>query len=265
MTLSGSFRNQSNDILMEERFKEIIFGRHPVLDAIQSGATVDKVLLQEGVRGDFEKELRHACKASQIPLLVVPKERFAKWVKGANHQGVLAFISPIAFHKLEEVLPGVFERGETPLFLVLDGITDVRNFGAIARTAEVCGAHALIVPRKNTAWINAEAMKASAGALNRIPVCRESSLVVALELLQQSGVQVLASDLQAESYLFDIDFSVPLALVLGSEGEGISPAISKKADTTFKIPQKGLTDSFNVSVAAGIMLYEVLRQRWAAG
>lgn len=245
---------------MEEKYKEIIFGRHPVLDAVRAGLSVDKIMLQQGIRGEFEKEVRHLCKASGIPLLVVPKERFGKWVQG-NHQGIVAFIAPIAFHRLEDVLPGLFERGETPLFLVLDGITDVRNFGAIARTAEVCGAHALIVPAKKTALINAEAMKTSAGALSHIPVCREQSLVNALGYLQQSGVHVVVSDLQAKQYVFELDLTIPVALVLGSEGEGISPAISQLADTSFIIPQRGITDSLNVSVAAGVIMYEAVRQR----
>lgn len=240
---------------------DLIYGRHPVLDAIRAGLPVDKVVLQEGTRGEFEKELRHLCRDFLIPMQVVPKERLAKMASG-NHQGVIAFISPIAFQLIEDVLPALFERSETPLLLILDGITDVRNFGAIARAAEVCGAHALIIPRKKSAQINAEAMKASAGALNHIPVCRESSLVTTIEYLQQSGVEVLVSDLQADQYLFDMDLARPVALVLGSEGEGVGPAIRQAADKTFLIPQKGQTESLNVAVAAGIMLYEALRQRW---
>lgn len=245
---------------MQENYKEIIFGRHPVLDAVRAGLNVDKIMLQQGTRGEFEKEVRSLCKSVGIPLLVVPKERFGKWVQG-NHQGIVAFIAPVPFHRLEDVLPGLFERGETPLLMVLDGITDVRNFGAIARTAEVCGAHALVVPAKKTALINAEAMKASAGALSHIPVCKEPSLVNALEYVKQSGVQVLVSDLQATSFLFDLELQGPVAFVLGAEGEGISPAISQLADKEFIIPQVGKTDSLNVSVAAGMMLYEAVRQR----
>jgi 23S rRNA (guanosine2251-2'-O)-methyltransferase len=252
---------QINLLLMEEQNKEIIFGRHPVLDAIKAGHTVDKVVVQQGIRGEFEKEVRQLCKTMGIPLTTVPKERMGKWTRG-NHQGIIALISAISFYRLEHILPNVFERGEVPLFLVLDGITDVRNFGAIARTAEVCGAHALIVPQKKTAWINAEAMKASAGALGLLPVCREPSLANALDLLRNSGVQVLASDLHAERYLFDMDFCPPTALVLGAEDEGIGPVARQAADHTFVIPQKGQTDSLNVSVAAGMMLYEAVRQRW---
>ncbi len=248
-------------ISMEAQNKEIIFGRHPVLDAVRAGLSVDKVILQQGVRGEFEKEVRQLCKGTGIPMVVVPKERMGKWTRG-NHQGVVALISAISFYRLEQVLPSVFERGETPLFLILDGITDVRNFGAIARTAEVCGAHGLVVPRKHSAWINAEAMKTSAGALAHLPVCREPALGDAVELFKQSGIQVLASDLRAEKYLFDLDLRVPTALILGAEGEGISPALRQVADEIFIIPQKGITDSLNVSVAAGMMMYEAMRQRW---
>lgn len=246
---------------MEVPNKEVIFGRHPVLDAVRAGLSVDKIILQQGVRGEFEKEVRQLCKAEGIPMVVVPKERMGKWTRG-NHQGVVALISAISFYRLEQVLPSVFERGETPLFLILDGITDVRNFGAIARTAEVCGAHGLVVPRKQTAWINAEAMKTSAGALAHLPVCREPGLGEAVELLQQSGIQVLASDLRAEKYLFDLDLRLPVAMILGAEGEGISPALRTAASEVFVIPQRGITDSLNVSVAAGMMLYEAMRQRW---
>lgn len=243
-----------------EKNSEIIFGRHPVVDAIKAGASVDKIVMQQGIRGEFEKELRHLSKAYEIPLQVVPKERLNK-MAGGNHQGVVAFIAPIPFHHLSDVLPGIFERSETPLVVVLDGVTDVRNFGAIARSAEICGAHALVISRKKSAQVNAEALKTSAGALALLPVCRESSMLAAIEMLQLSGIKVLASDLGATQYLADCDLRTPLALVVGAEGEGISPAVAAKADERFLIPQIGQTDSFNVSVAAGIMLYETLRQR----
>jgi 23S rRNA (guanosine2251-2'-O)-methyltransferase len=174
---------------------------------------------------------------------------------------VVALQALIRYQKMEDILPMVFERSQTPLFVLLDGVTDVRNFGAIARTAEVCGAHALVITQKNSAQINPEAMKTSAGALNTIPVCREKSLITVIEYLQQSGIQVLASDLQADKAIYDLDLTAPVAFVLGAEGEGISPAVARKADQTFIIPQKGQTDSLNVSVAGGMMLYEAMRQR----
>ncbi len=239
----------------------LIFGRHPVVDAIQSGAPLDRVYLQQGTRGDFEKELRHLCREHDIPLQYVPKERLSKMVKG-NHQGIVAYLSLLTYHRLESLVPFLFETSETPpLLLLLDGVTDVRNFGAIARSAEVCGAHALVVPKSGSALINADALKTSAGALTRIPVCRENSLVAAVEYLQNAGVQVFASDLQAEKLIFELDFTVPTALVIGSEDEGVQEAILRRVTERFKIPQAGETDSFNVSVAAGIMLYEAVRQR----
>lgn len=238
----------------------IIYGRHPVVEALENGVPIEKVMLQKGIRGEMEKELRHLCKAADIPMLVIPKERLKRYTNG-NHQGVVALQALIRYQKMEDILPMVFERSETPLFILLDSVTDVRNFGAIARTAEVCGAHALVITQKNSAQINPEAMKTSAGALNTIPVCREKSLITVIEYLQQSGIQVLASDLQAEKAIYDLDLTAPIAFVLGAEGEGISPAVARKADQTFIIPQKGQTDSLNVSVAGGMMLYEAMRQR----
>lgn len=238
----------------------IIYGRHPVVEALENGVPIEKVMLQKGIRGEMEKELRHLCKAAEVPMLVIPKERLKRYTNG-NHQGVLALQALIRYQKIEDILPVVFERSETPLFVLLDGVTDVRNFGAIARTAEVCGAHALVITQKNSAQINPEAMKTSAGALNTIPVCREKSLITVIDYLQQSGVQVLASDLQASEAIYDLDLTAPVAFVLGAEGEGISSAVARKADQTFIIPQLGQTDSLNVSVAGGMMLYEAIRQR----
>jgi len=239
---------------------KFIYGRHPVLDALQAGVSIEKVFLQQGIRGELEKELRHLCKSEGIPLKVIPKDRLNRMVSG-NHQGVVASQALIRYYRVEDVLPGIYERSEIPLLLLLDGITDVRNFGAIARTAEVCGAHALVVPQKNSAQINAEAMKTSAGALSHIPVCRETSIVAAIEYLQLSGIRVLASSLHSSHSIYELDLSQPVAFVLGAEGEGISRAVERAADQHFIIPQKGKTDSLNVSVAGGMMLYEAMRQR----
>ncbi|MCB0567408.1 MAG: 23S rRNA (guanosine(2251)-2'-O)-methyltransferase RlmB [Phaeodactylibacter sp.] len=244
----------------KEKDISIIYGRHPVVDALRSGTPIEKVMLQQGIRGEMEKELRHLCRDENVLLQVVPKERLNKIVRG-NHQGVIALQALIRYYRLEDVLPGIYERSETPLIVLLDGVTDVRNFGAIARTAEAAGAQALVIPQKNSAQINAEAMKTSAGALAAIPVCRESSLIAAIEYLQLSGIKVLASDLAASKPLYALDLRQPVAFILGAEGEGISPAVARAADDQFIIPQKGTTDSFNVSVAAGMMLYEAMRQR----
>lgn len=247
---------------MEKKEKNIIYGRHPLVDAVRSGTQVDKILLQQGIRGEFEKDIRFLGREFNIPVQVVPKERLERLVRG-NHQGVIGFLSLIPYYKLEDLLPTIYEKSETPLLLILDGITDVRNLGAIARSAACCGVHGLVIPRKGSAQINAEAIKSSAGALANIPVCRESSLPAAIEFLELSGIQVLASVLKGTKKIYELDLAGPLALIVGSEDKGISPAVRKKVNGLFTIPQKGNIDSFNVSVAAGIMLYEVLRQRGA--
>lgn len=242
--------------------KDLIYGRHPVLEALQSSQPVDKVYLQQGTRGDFEKELRHLCKDLEVPMTIIPQSKLQRMVaRGQNHQGVVAQLAAAAYQKIEDVLPFIYEQGQNPLLLLLDGVTDVRNLGAIARSAEVCGAQAIIIPQKNSAGLTGDAVKSSAGALSRIPVCREKSLVNTVELLQQSGVCVVASDLKADKFLHELDLDQPLCLVLGAEGEGISQGVARAADITFKIPQAGELNSFNVSVAAGILLYEAMRAR----
>jgi len=245
---------------MASKDELIVYGRHPVVDVIRSGKPVDKLLLQQGIRGDFEKEVRHLCKEYEIPFKVVPKDRLAKFSRG-NHQGVIALLSPIQYYKIEDVLPMIYEQSKVPLFLLLDEVTDVRNFGSIARSAEVLGANAIVIPSKGAARINADALKTSAGALSKIPVCRSSSLMKVVEYLQLSGIQVLASSLNASSQLFDLDLELPTAIIIGSEGEGVNPALLRKSDQQFIIPQVGETDSLNVAVATGVILYEVLRQR----
>ena len=243
---------------------DVIYGRHPVLEALAAGQPVDKVYLQQGTRGDFERDLRHACKLHDVPMTVVPQAKLQRMVRG-NHQGVVAQIAAAAYQRVEDVLPQLYERGETPLLLLLDGVTDVRNLGAIARSAEVCGAHSIIIPQKNSAGLTADAVKSSAGALSRIPVCREKSLVNTVELLQLSGVRVVASDLAAADDLRDVSLTGPLCIVMGAEDEGISQGVARAADTTFRIPQVGEMNSFNVSVAAGILLFEAMEARLARG
>ena len=239
---------------------DLIYGRHPVLEALNAGRPVDKVFLQSGTRGEFEKDLRAACKLHEVPMTIIPQGKLQRMVRG-NHQGVVAQLAAAAYQRVEDVLPQVYEKGEVPLLLLLDGVTDVRNLGAIARSAEVCGAHTLIIPQKGSAGLTADAVKSSAGALSRIPVCREKSLVNTIEFLQLSGVKVVASDLQADKYIHELELTEPLCLVMGAEDTGISPGVARAADLTFKIPQAGGLNSFNVSVAAGILLYETMRRR----
>lgn len=239
----------------------LIYGHHPVVEAIEAGKAVEKVFFQQGLRGDLEKEIRRLTKAHGIPLQVVPREKLNKLVRG-NHQGVAAWLALVEYQLIEDILPQAYESGQTPLLLLLDGITDVRNFGAICRSAFCAGAQAVVVPQSGSAPANEDAMKASAGALARVPLCRVRSLFSTVEWLQQSGVQVVATALteQAEP-IFDLDFSLPTAILLGSEDQGVHPKLLRMADRVARIPQAAGFDSLNVSVAAGIALYEALRQR----
>jgi 23S rRNA (guanosine2251-2'-O)-methyltransferase len=239
----------------------VIYGRHPVVDAVKSGRQFEKILLLAGTRGELEIEIRHLCREYQVPLNVVPKEKLDKLTQRANHQGVVGLTSVIEYQSLEKLLPEILERGQVPLLLLLDGITDVRNFGAIARSAEVMGVQALVIPQKGGAPISADALKTSAGALSRLPICREKSLSGALDFLGNSGVRVLAGDLKAASKIYEVDFTLPTAIIIGAEDEGVNRNFLQRADETFLIPQVGATDSLNVSVATGIILYEALRQR----
>lgn len=245
---------------MKKQRADLVYGRHPVLEALTAGKPVDKVYLQQGTRGDFEKELRKLCKLHEVPFTIVPQAKMGRMVRG-NHQGVVAQLAATAYQKVADLVPLIYERGQTPLLLLLDGVTDVRNLGAIARSAEVCGAQGIVIAQKNSAGLTPDAVKSSAGALLRIPVCREKSLVSTIEFLQMSGVKVIASDLQATRELHSLALDEPLCLVMGAEGEGISPGVAKAADATFKIPQAGTLNSFNVSVAAGILLWEAMKSR----
>ncbi len=245
---------------MNDTADQLIFGKHPVLDSLKNGDPVDKVWMQIGLRGDYSKRLRDLCKTANVPVQQVPKEKLNKLVRH-NHQGVVAFMSAIRYYKLEDLVPRLYENETPPLILVLDGVTDVRNFGAIARSAEVLGAHALVVGKKKAARINSEAIKTAAGALSNIPVCRENSPLAAIEFLKLSGIKIFSSDLKAEKTIGEIDFTGPTALIVGAEGRGVHPSLTALADENFIIPQSGKTDSLNVGVATGIMLYEVSRQR----
>jgi 23S rRNA (guanosine2251-2'-O)-methyltransferase len=242
----------------------LIYGHHPVVEAIRAGKAVEKVLFQQGVRGELEKEIRHLTREYDIPLQVVPREKLNKLVKG-THQGVVAWLAIVEFQDIEQVVPHLFEQGVTPLLLLLDSVTDVRNFGAICRSAEVMGVHAVVVPQSGAAPANEEAMKASAGALAKITLCRVRSLFSTVDYLKQSGIQVVSTALTDRSRpLFEADLSLPTAILLGSEGDGVHPKLLKMSDVVVRIPQATDFDSLNVSVAAGVVLYEATRQRLAA-
>lgn len=238
----------------------LIFGTRAVIEAIKAGKEIEKILLQKGLSNQLFNELRQALKTNPVPYQFVPPEKFRK-ITDKNHQGVIAFISELHYYKIEDILPEIFERGEVPVLLILDKVTDVRNFGAIARSAECSGVHAIIIPTKGSAQINADAVKTSAGALHRIPVCREDNLKHTIDYLKESGLTVIACHEKTDKLLYDADFKKPVAIIMGSEETGISGEYLKRSDLAVKIPMKGNIASLNVSVATGIILFEVIRQR----
>jgi 23S rRNA (guanosine2251-2'-O)-methyltransferase len=240
--------------------ENFIYGLHPVTEAIKSGKEIDRILFKKGLQGAFSAELLQLAKEYQVPFQFVPQEKLDR-ITRKNHQGVIAMVSQISYQTLENLVQMVFEDGQNPLFLVLDGITDVRNFGAISRTAECAGVHGIIIPMQGSAQINEEAVRTSAGALLRIPVCREKSLKTTAKFLSESGIGLVAATEHAKDNCFKGDFSGPVAIILGSEETGISPELLRICDQMVKIPMQGDISSLNVSVAAGVLLFEVVRQR----
>lgn len=241
-------------------YEDLIFGLRPVTEAVNSGKDIDKVLIKKNLQSDTAKELLFLLRNHRISFQFVPGEKLNK-ITRKNHQGVIAFISPVTFHAVENIIPAVFEKGNTPLVLILDSITDVRNFGAITRTAECTGVDAIVIPSKGSARIGAETMKTSAGALNFIPVCKSDNILNTIKFLQQSGLQIIAATEKAEKNFFEIDFTPPAAIIMGSEEKGIHPKNLKTADELVRIPVLGKIQSLNVSVAAGILMYEAVKQR----
>jgi 23S rRNA (guanosine2251-2'-O)-methyltransferase len=239
---------------------EVIFGRNPVEELLMSNQNIDKIYIDNQLRGDFEKRIRSLTKDKKVSLVRVPKEKLDREIR-KDHQGILAFISPVQFQKFEDILASIYDKGENPLFVVLDGVTDVGNFGAIARSAFVLGAHAILIGTKGTARLNDEAMKASSGALAHIPVCRENGIAAILDTLRKNGIYIAATSSHDAKDASTADLKTPLALILGDEGRGVSDFILKESDFNIRIPQIGEFDSLNVSVAAGILLYEVMMQR----
>jgi len=240
--------------------EQMIFGIRPVLEALEAGKEVDKILLQKGLRGDLFSEVLELSRQLDIPVQTVPIDRLNR-ITRKNHQGVVAFLSQISYHDLEQVMPTVYESGKIPLVLILDHITDVRNFGAIARTAECTGVDAIVIPSRGAAAINEDAMKTSAGALNVIPVCRAEKLQDVVKYLKASGLKIVSATEKGSMDYDADDLNVPLAIVMGSEDTGISVELMKLSDSLVKIPQHGKIGSLNVSVAAGVLLFEALRQR----
>jgi len=240
---------------------EIIFGIRAIIEAINSGNTISKVYLQKELKGSLISELNGLIKANGISTSNVPVEKLDRLSKNNNHQGAVAQISPIDFYDLEALIEITLEKNETPLFLLLDQISDVRNFGAIIRTAECTGVNGIIIQKSGSAPVNAETVKTSAGAAFNIPICKVDHIKDALFLLQGSGIKIVAATEKTENSIFDIDFKQPMAIIMGSEDRGVNPSILKMADYKAKLPILGTIDSLNVSVACGVFLYEVIRQR----
>jgi len=236
----------------------IVYGRHPVVEMIEEGKEIEKVLIQKNIERDFLNMMQRLCKENGIPIQHVPKEKLNR-TTSQNHQGIIATVPLIQYQQLDVVLPYLFEMGKTPLVLILDNITDVRNFGSIARSAECFGVDVIIVPENGAAPVNDISMKTSAGALSRLSICRSKKLADAIAYLQNNNVMVYASSLKAEKRLQDIDLTESSAIILGSEDQGVQKFLLKSADETFIIPQNGSTDSLNVSVANGVILYEASR------
>jgi len=239
---------------------QMIFGLRAVIEAIKDGKDIESLFIQKGLTGELYGELKDVMRVFDIPSQQVPIEKLNR-ITLKNHQGVVAFISPITYQKIEDIIPQIFENGQVPLILLLDGITDVRNFGAIVRTAECSGVHAIVVPKKNSAQINPDAVKTSAGALYKVPICRHDNLLAIVKFLKNCGLQIISCTEKTEDLIYHPDYTVPSAIIMGSEDEGISFELIRNSDYLTKIPMNGEIASLNVSVSAGIILYEAVRQR----
>lgn len=238
-----------------------IFGIRAIIEAIESGSTINKIYLQKGLRGSLFYELDKLIKKHKLATSLVPVEKLNRLSKNNNHQGAVAQISPIEFYNLETLIEETFNKKETPLFLLLDQLSDVRNFGAIIRTAECTGVNGIIIQKNGSAPVNAETIKTSAGAAFKIPICKVDHIKDALFLLQASEIKTVAATEKTENSLYDIDFKQPIALIMGSEDRGVNPSILKMVDFKAKLPLLGEIASLNVSVACGAFLYETVRQR----
>ncbi|MBR1564566.1 MAG: 23S rRNA (guanosine(2251)-2'-O)-methyltransferase RlmB [Paludibacteraceae bacterium] len=239
---------------------EMIFGIRAVIEAIEAGKVIDKILIRRDLSSALAKELLQKLQGLPTPVQRVPAERLSQYTD-KNHQGVIAFLSPIDFHRLEDIIPALYEQGKTPLLVVLDGITDMRNFGAIARTCACAGVDAVVIPARGGVSINGDAVKTSAGALHSLPVCKVENMQSALRFLRDSGLSVVAATEHTDKTYTQADFTCPVAIVMGSEDTGIYEENLRLCNEKVSIPMSGTIESLNVSVAAGVMIYEVVRQR----
>lgn len=254
---TGNLENEKKLVMEKD---EYIFGTRAVIEAINTGKNIEKVFIKTGLSNELVHQLISLIKENEIAFQFVPIEKINR-ITRKNHQGVLAFISPVEFTSIEMLLPVLFEKGREPLLLVLDQITDVRNFGAIVRSAECAGVDAVIIPEKGMARIGADAIKTSAGALHHVPVCKVTNLFRTIQFLKDSGIQIVAATEKADKIYTQGNFKNPVAIVMGSEEIGISQNILNICDQQLKIPLFGNIESLNVSVSAALMIYEAVRQR----
>ncbi|MEP2509944.1 MAG: 23S rRNA (guanosine(2251)-2'-O)-methyltransferase RlmB [Reichenbachiella sp.] len=245
----------------EDRNAEnMIFGTRAVIETIKSGKTIERIFLQKDLKNDLTQELVEMLRGAMVTVSRVPVEKLNRLTR-KNHQGVVAFVSPIDFVTLHNIVANSYENGLAPLVLILDRVTDVRNFGAICRSAECAGVNGVIIPSKGGAMINSDAVKTSAGALSHLSICKEDSLTHAVKYLKDSGFQIVACTEKTDKMVFEADLAIPTAIIMGSEEDGISDELLNAADDKLKIPIVGQIDSLNVSVAAGVILFESVRQR----
>ena len=238
----------------------MVFGTRALIETIKSGKQVEKIFLQKGLSNDLVQELNDLVRTHHLSVSKVPVEKLNRLTR-KNHQGVVAFVSPITYVPLHNIVASSYENGRTPLVLILDRITDVRNFGAICRTAECTGVNALVVPSKGGALVNSDAMKTSAGGLNYLPVCKEENLLTTVDYLKNSGFQIIACTEKTDQSIYDLEYNIPTAIIMGSEENGVSSELLNACSEKAKIPLYGEIDSLNVSVAAAVVLYECIRQR----
>jgi 23S rRNA (guanosine2251-2'-O)-methyltransferase len=251
----------NDNVKKEHSDNNQIYGIHPVMEALLAGQSMDKVFLQADIKSDQTKALKELARSLGVSVIKAPKEKLNKLCR-KNHQGVVAFTSPIEFADIESLIQSVFERGETPMFVMLDKVNDVRNFGSIARSALSAGFHAIVIPHKGSAAINEESVKTSAGALYHLPVCKVLSLGETIQMMRASGIATVACSEKTDRSIFETDLKRPINVLFGNEGEGIDPHLIRMAGEEALIPMRGKVGSLNVAVACGVVFYEVVRQRF---
>lgn len=242
---------------------DMIYGTRAVIEAIRAGKQIEKILVQTGLNNDLIRELTGVARDHNVPITYVPQEKLNR-LTTKNHQGVVCMLSAISYSQVNDLIDFAYSEGREPFFIMLDRITDVRNFGAIARTAECAGVTGIIIGDKGNAPITSDAMKTSAGALNHLPVCREQDLKKTIKFLRENGIMVVACTEKAEKDIYEIKFDQPVTLIMGSEEDGISDVLLRECDALVRIPMRGKIESLNVSVATGVAIYEVVRQKASA-